>query len=72
MKLKNATQLAVIGVILQLLPAIMYFMTNLDLLSYMNSETGQVNWYMKYLGILNIIGIALLLPFFITLFKSQK
>ncbi|MBP7152307.1 MAG: hypothetical protein KBA43_06550 [Paludibacteraceae bacterium] len=61
MKLKNATQLAVIGVILQLVPSIMYFMADLYLLPY---------WHI--LGILDIIGIALLLPFFITLFKSQK
>ena len=72
MKLKNATQLAVIAVILQLVTSIMYFMTNIELLSYANSETGQVNWYFQYLGIINIIGTALLLTFFITLFKNQK
>ncbi|MCK9220889.1 MAG: hypothetical protein M0P47_12695 [Bacteroidales bacterium] len=72
MKLKKATQLAVIGVILHLVPEVMYFLANLNLLSWMNAETGQVNWYMNYLGILNIIGTAMLLPFFITLFKNQK
>lgn len=73
MKLKNATKLAVIGVILHLVPSIMYFMAQINLLiNYYNSETGEQYWYMKYLGILNIVGIALLLPFFITLFKSQK
>jgi hypothetical protein len=72
MKLKNATQLAIIGIIVQLIPSIMYFLTNLKVLSWVNEGTGQVKWYMEYLGILNIIGTALLLPFFITLFKSQK
>ncbi|HHT22086.1 MAG TPA: hypothetical protein GXZ87_02080 [Bacteroidales bacterium] len=72
MKLKTATLLAIIGVILLLIPSIMHFMTIVEILSYVNMETGQLNWYMKYLGVLNIIGIALLLPFFITLFKKQK
>lgn len=72
MKLKYATLLAIIGVIFLLIIAIMYFMIRLNLLSYINSETGQVNLYIKYLDILNIIGTGLLLPFFITLFKSQK
>ncbi len=72
MKLKTATLLAIIGVILLLIPSIMHFMTIVEILSYINMETGQLNWYMKYLGVLNIIGIALLLPFFITLFKKQK
>jgi len=72
MKLKNATQLAIIGVIVQLIPFILFFLTNLDMLSWVNQETGQRNWYLQYAGFLNIIGTALLLPFFITLFKSQK
>jgi hypothetical protein len=72
MKLKNATQLAIIGLIAQLISSIMYLLLNLDVLSFINQETGQVNWYIRYLGILNIIGTALILPFFITLFKSQK
>lgn len=72
MKLKNATQLAIIGVIIQLIPSLMHFLANINILAYWNQETQQVNWYMQYLGILNIIGTALLLPFFITLFKSQK
>lgn len=72
MKLKQATQLAIIGIIAQLIPTIMYFLTNLKVLSWVNQATGQINWYMNYIGILNIVGMALLLPFFITLFKSQK
>jgi len=71
MKLKNATRLAVIGVFLQLVPAVMYLLIRMNLLSWY-SQQGQENWYLKYLGILSIIGTALLLPFFITLFKSQK
>jgi len=72
MKLKNATQLAIIGIIVQLIPKIMYYLINLKVLSLINQETGQVNWYINHLEILNFIGTALLLPFFITLFKSQK
>lgn len=72
MKLKNATQLAIIGIIVQLIPLIMYLLTTFKVLTWFNQETGQENWYFKYLGILNVIGTALLLPFFMTLFKSQK
>jgi hypothetical protein len=71
MNLKTATLIAIIGVILLLIPAIMYFLANLEMLSWVN-QSGQRNWYFQYVGILNIIGSALLLPFFITLFKSQK
>ena len=66
MNLKTATLIAIIGVILLLIPAIMYFLANLGMLSW------QRDLYLQYVGILNVIGSALLLPFFITLFKSQK
>jgi len=72
MKLKNATQLAIIGIVLQLIPAIMYSLVSLQVLSYFNMETRQENWYLLYLPFISLIGFALLLPFFITLFKSQK
>lgn len=72
MKLKQATQLAIIGVILQLVPAFIWFLANAGILNWANSETHEQFWYFKYLGIIGIIGTALLLPFFITLFKSQK
>ncbi len=68
MKLKQATQLAIIGVILQLIPTVMYFLINIRILTFGISAT----WYFQYLGIISIIGTALLLPFFITLFKNQK
>jgi|BioPla2DNA2_1021312.scaffolds.fasta_scaffold71067_3 hypothetical protein len=68
MKLKNATQLAIVGVILQLIPPIIYLFLRLGLLPY--------EWYMggfmEYINLIDIIGIILLLPFFITLFKNQK
>ncbi|GHT13679.1 hypothetical protein AGMMS4956_10250 [Bacteroidia bacterium] len=62
MKLKQATQLAIIGVILQLLPAIIWSASNI---------LGYEDWF-RYLNLISLIGIALLLPFFVTLFKSQK
>ncbi len=69
MKLKNATQLAIVGVILQLIPSIMYLLLKLNLLPY----EWYMGGYMEYiLGLLDMIGIILLLPFFITLFKNQK
>ena len=69
MKLKNATQLAIVGVILQLIPSIMYLLLKLNLLPY----EWYMGGYMQYiLGLLDMIGIILLLPFFITLFKNQK
>jgi len=67
--LKNATQLAIVGVILQLIPSIMYLLLKLNLLPY----EWYMGGYMEYiLGLLDMIGIILLLPFFITLFKNQK
>ena len=72
MKLKQATQLAIIGVFLQLVPAVMWFLSNVGILKWMNPATNEQYWYFKYLGAIGIIGTSLLLPFFITLFKSQK
>jgi hypothetical protein len=72
MKLKLATQLAIIGVIIQLVTSIIYFLANIGILHWVNQNTREQFWYFKYLGILGIIGTALLLTFFITLFKNQK
>lgn len=72
MKLKQATQLAIIGVILQLIPSIMWFLVDLKILEFSDKNTYERFWYFKYLGIIGIIGTALLLSFFVTLFKSQK
>ena len=72
MKLKQATQLAIIGVIIQLIPSTIYFLANIGILKWINLDTHEQFWYYKYLGILGIIGTALLLTFFITLFKNQK
>jgi len=58
MKLKQATQLAIIGVILQLVQLLL-----LEI---------QFSYTPPYLTIISIIGIALLLPFFIILLKNQK
>ncbi|MCK9616677.1 MAG: hypothetical protein M0R21_02475 [Lentimicrobiaceae bacterium] len=63
MKLKQATQLAIIGVILQLIPFIwMLFQMIFFHYAYCSG----------YLNFISVIGTALLLPFFIILFKSQK
>lgn len=64
--------MAIIGVIIQLIPSTIWFLTNIGILNWMNPETHEQFWYLKYLGIVGIIGTALLLPFFITLFKNQK
>jgi len=64
MKLKQATLLAIIGVVIQLIPTIIAVLIQMRILEY-------ANWS-GYLNIISVIGIALLLPFFITLFKSQK
>ena len=64
MKLKQATLLAIIGVVIQLIPTIIWVLIQMSILEY-------ANWS-GYLNIISVIGIALLLPFFITLFKSQK
>ena len=72
MKLKQATQLAIIGIILQLIPSIMWFLVNLKILEYSAKNTYEEFWYFKYLGFIGILGTALLLPFFVILYKSQK
>jgi len=64
MKLKQATQLAIIGVIIQIIPKIIWTLFNTDVLEY-------AHWA-GYLHLISVIGIVLLLPFFLTLFKSQK
>jgi hypothetical protein len=72
MKIKQATQMAIIGVIIQLIPSTIWLLANFGILKWINQETNEQFWYFKCLGILGIIGTALLLPFFITLFKNQK
>lgn len=64
MKIKQSVLLAIIGVILQLLLIIVWTLTNWEVLKY-----GE---WAKYLNIVSFIGTALLLPFFITLFRNQK
>ena len=59
MKLKQATQLAIIGVIFQLIAPIIWKLANEEILDY---------YWAKPLDYIRIAGIALLLPFFITLF----
>lgn len=65
MKLKNATQLVIIGIIIQLIPNIIYSMINLGLTSY-------ESWPMDFLGLFDTIGTAMMLPFFISLYKKQQ
>jgi hypothetical protein len=64
MKLKQATQLAIIGVILQLIPLSIWTLIGMRVLDY-------ADWT-RYLNFISIIGTVLLLPFFIILYKSQK
>jgi len=64
MKLKQATQLAIIGVILDLITRFVWILLQMRVFEY-------ADWT-KYLNFVSFIGIALLLPFFVTLFKSQK
>jgi len=72
MKLKQSTLLAIYGVILLIIPAILWFLSNLKLLAYFNQETETIYWYFKYVNLISVLGYILLLPFFITLYKSQK
>ena len=64
MKIKQASQLAIIGVILQLIPAIIWTLFNMKVLEYGD--------WSKYLNITSVIGTALLLPFFVTIYQNQK
>jgi len=72
MKLKQATQLAIIGVFFLLIPGIVWTLSSFGVLSTFNTATGKVFLFTKLLGILGIIGYILLLPFFMSLYKSQK
>ncbi len=67
MKLKKATQLAIIGVILQLIFFIILAINAMGILNY-------AVWskYFYVINAISAIGTALLLPFFVTLYKSQK
>jgi hypothetical protein len=71
MKLKQATKLAIIGIVLQLTILLMWFLVNLGVLKYADDKFNQF-WYFKYSAIITITGMVFLLSFFITLYKSQK
>lgn len=64
MKLKQSTLLAIIGVILNLISSIIWFLITIGISKYSN-------WAI-YLNFIYIIGFALILPFFVILYKSQK
>ncbi len=64
--------MAIIGVVFQLIPAVLWSLVNLGLLVWFESETGIQYWYFRYLQIVSFLGLALLLPFLITLYKNQK
>lgn len=64
MKIKLAIQLVIIGVILQIITAIVWSLLSTNVLTY--------GAWSPYMNILFLIGITLLLPFFITLYKNQK
>jgi len=64
MKLKQATQLGVIGMIIQLVVTASYILFLL---------IGESIWYLQiYFTILTLIADAFLFTFFITLYKKQK
>jgi len=71
MKLKQATKLGIIGVILLIISTFLWTLSSLDVLNTVNSND-ELFWYYKYLNVIFCLGFILLLPFFITLFKSQK
>jgi len=70
MKLKQATKLAIIGVILQIIILFFYILANYGVIK-INRDIGILSTY-GFTQVINAIGIALLLPFFINLLKSQK
>ena len=64
MKLKQATKLAIIGVILDLVTRLIWILLQMNIVDY--------GYWTKSLNFVSFIGTALLLPFFVTLYKSQK
>lgn len=64
MKIKQASLLAIIGVILQLITAITWYLVNTNVLEYGN--------WLQHSQIISIIGTLLLLPFFISIYNNQK
>lgn len=65
MKLKQATLLAIIGVFILLIPPLMEILIRWNILQ-------DQYFYFKISSYFRFIGIALLLPYFIILFKKQK
>ena len=64
MKLKQATKLAIIGVILDLVTRLIWILLQMNIVDY--------GYWSNSLNFVSFIGTALLLPFFVTLYKSQK
>lgn len=64
MKLKLTIQLVIIGVILQLVTSIVWTLLSINVFKY--------GAWVPYMNIVSLIGIALLLPFFVILYQNQK
>lgn len=72
MKIKQATQLAVIGVCLMIIVTIIYFLTNRGIITYVNPLNYKPYWYFTIIDIIRIIGWGFILVFFLLLAKNQK
>lgn len=64
MKIKLAIQLVIVGVIFQLITPTVWILVGTNVLEY--------GVWTPYMYIISIIGIALLLPFFVTIYQNQK
>lgn len=64
MNLKHATLIAIIGVSILTLTCASYI--------YVNANAYEFAWLYTYLNIANLIGFALLLPYFITFYLNKK
>ena len=67
MKLKQATLCAIIGMVIQIINTTLWTLVNFDIVGY-----NVIAPYSRYVNLIGFIGYILVLPFFITLYKSQK
>lgn len=70
MKLKTATLLALIGVILGIIPSITHSLINFGFFELSSNEHAIL--YNKVTVAFNLLGNVFLIPFFITLYRNQK
>ena len=67
MKLKQATQLAMIGVIFQIIPSINWILLRFEVLDYEDLDS-----FRDSVVIIELVGLIFLLLFFVTLFKKTR